>query len=93
MYEDIYYHNFFQAISQHIDADFIPQVSATCKAGHMNIKVNFNGSFTGIVHARDYRTAACMKAGDGSKSVTLDINLQAQHGANDYCGLLVNNVS
>ncbi|KAG5877007.1 hypothetical protein JTB14_019182 [Gonioctena quinquepunctata] len=77
--------------SQLIETDFIPQVSATCKGGHMNIKVNFNGSFTGTVHARDFRTPACMKNGDGSKSVNLDINLSAQSGAPDYCGLLVNN--
>lgn len=83
----------FQTKCQLLDSDFIPQVSATCKAGHMNIKVNFNSSFNGVVHARDYRTAACMKPGDASKSVTLDINLLAQHGAPDYCGLLVNNVS
>lgn len=83
----------FQALSQLIDTDFIPQVAATCKAGHMSIKVNFNSSFSGIVHARDYRTPSCMSLGDGGKSVALDINLLAAPGAPDYCGLLVNNVS
>lgn len=83
----------FQTQSQLLETDFIPHVAATCKAGHMNIKVNFNSSFNGLVHARDFRTQACMKAGDGSKSVTLDINLLALNGASDYCGLLVNNVS
>ncbi|CAH0555462.1 unnamed protein product [Brassicogethes aeneus] len=77
--------------AQLIDTDFIPQVSATCKAGHMNIRVNFNSSFAGVIHARDFRTPSCMALGDGGKSVTLDINLLATHGAPDYCGLLVNN--
>lgn len=76
-----------------MDTDFIPQVSATCKAGHMNIRVSFNNSFSGAIHARDYRTPSCMVHGDGGKVVTLDINLLAQQGAPDYCGLLVNNVS
>lgn len=84
---------FFQTWAQLLESEFIPQVSATCKAGRMNIRVNFNGSFVGAIHARDYRTPSCMKNGDGSKSATLDINLLAQSGAPDYCGPLVNNVS
>lgn len=76
-----------------MDAEFTPQVSATCKAGHMNIKVAFNSSFYGAVHARDHRSSACMTHGDGSKLVSLDINLLAVNGAPDYCGLLLNNVS
>ncbi|XP_063928344.1 uncharacterized protein LOC135141289 isoform X2 [Zophobas morio] len=76
---------------QLVDSDFIPQVSATCKAGNMNIRVAFNNSFYGAVHARDYRTPGCMVHGDGAKSVGLDINLMAQQGSSDYCGLLVNN--
>ncbi|CAG9819114.1 unnamed protein product [Phaedon cochleariae] len=57
----------------------------------MSIKVALNDSFGGTVHARDFRTAGCMRAGDGSRTVSLDINLLAQPGAPDYCGLLVNN--
>nr|CAH7718836.1 unnamed protein product [Callosobruchus chinensis] len=57
----------------------------------MHIRVSFNGSFTGAVHARDYRTPACMRNGDGSRQVQLEINLLAQPGAPDYCGLLINN--
>ncbi|ERL88354.1 uncharacterized protein LOC109545561 isoform X1 [Dendroctonus ponderosae] len=74
------------------DTDFNPQVSATCKADHtMNIRVNFNSSFHGTIHARDYRTPACMSVGDGGKSVTLNISLLAPQGSAEYCGLLVNN--
>lgn len=83
----------FQGGSQLIDTDFSPQVTATCKTGHMNIRVGFNGSFYGAVHARDFRTSSCMAHGEGNKVVTLDINLLAQRQAPDYCGLLVNNVS
>ncbi|XP_065162928.1 uncharacterized protein [Atheta coriaria] len=57
----------------------------------MSIKVAFNGSFYGAVHARDYRTPACMTHGDGGRQIALDINLLAAHSAPDYCGLLVNN--
>ncbi|RZC32491.1 hypothetical protein BDFB_002651 [Asbolus verrucosus] len=57
----------------------------------MKIKVAFNNSFSGAVHARDFRTGSCMVHGDGGKVVTLDINLLAQQGTSDYCGLLVNN--
>ncbi|KAK9890791.1 hypothetical protein WA026_012134 [Henosepilachna vigintioctopunctata] len=80
-----------KGLCQLIDSDFIPRVSATCKQGHMSIKVEFNNSFSGAVHARDFRTPACMSHGDGSKVVTFDINLVAQPGSADYCGLLVNN--
>lgn len=80
-----------KAWSQLSDSEFIPQVTATCKGGHMNIRVNFNISFSGAVHARDYRTPACMVHGDGSKSVGLDINLLAKSGSPDYCGPIVNN--
>lgn len=84
----------FQTWSQLQDTEFNPQVSATCKADHtMHIKVNFNGSFYGTIHARDFRTPTCMSVGDGGKSVTLNISLLAPQGSPDYCGLLVNNVS
>lgn len=77
--------------AQLVESEFTPQVTATCKAGHMSIRVALNSSFAGAVHARDYRTPACMTHGDGGRLVTLDINLLAAHGAPDYCGLLVNN--
>ncbi|KAF7274041.1 hypothetical protein GWI33_013273 [Rhynchophorus ferrugineus] len=74
------------------DADFNPQVSATCKADQtMNIKVNFNNSFYGTVHARDYRTPSCMAVGDGGKVVSLVISLLAPSGSAGYCGLVTNN--
>ncbi|KAL1495080.1 hypothetical protein ABEB36_010555 [Hypothenemus hampei] len=80
------------AWSQLQDADFKPQVTATCKADHtMLIKVTFNNSFYGTVHARDFRTPACMSVGDGSKIVTLNISLLAPQGSSEYCGLLINN--
>ncbi|XP_053946778.1 uncharacterized protein LOC128855684 isoform X2 [Anastrepha ludens] len=71
--------------------EFAPHVTATCKSGTMNIKVKFNGPYTGAVHARDHRNAACMAMGDGSDAVGFSINLLAKQGAPDYCGVLVSN--
>lgn len=73
--------------------EFSPQVSATCKTGVMNIKVAFNGSYNGAIHARDFRTSSCMQFGDGSSNVALSLNLLAREGHSDYCGILVHNVS
>uniref|UniRef100_A0A1I8MDJ8 Uncharacterized protein n=1 Tax=Musca domestica TaxID=7370 RepID=A0A1I8MDJ8_MUSDO len=73
--------------------EFAPRVSATCKAGTMNIKVKLDGPYSGAVHARDYRTPACMAMGDGSDSVGFSLNLLAKDGSPDYCGVLVSNVS
>lgn len=79
-------------LAQLQSADFNPQVTATCKADHtMHIKVTFNSSFYGTIHARDYRTPACMSVGDGGKTVTLNISLLAPPGSTEYCGLLNNN--
>ncbi|XP_060648023.1 uncharacterized protein LOC133837688 isoform X3 [Drosophila sulfurigaster albostrigata] len=74
-------------------SEFAPHVTATCKAGTMNIKVKFSSGYTGAVHARDHRTQPCMAMGDGSDSVAFSLNLWAKQGAPDYCGILVSNVS
>ncbi|XP_022210647.1 uncharacterized protein LOC111066392 isoform X2 [Drosophila obscura] len=72
-------------------SEFAPHVTATCKAGTMNIKVKVNSGYTGAVHARDFRTPACMAMGDGTDAVAFSLNLWAKQGANDYCGILVSN--
>ncbi|XP_017786546.1 PREDICTED: uncharacterized protein LOC108569484 [Nicrophorus vespilloides] len=82
---------FAKSWSESVDTEFVPQVSATCKAGHMSIRVGFNSSFYGAVHARDFRTPACMTHGDGGKMVNLDINLLAVRATPDFCGLHINN--
>ncbi|KAF4527742.1 hypothetical protein B566_EDAN014952, partial [Ephemera danica] len=74
-----------------IETEFTPTVTATCKAGHMTIKVITNQSFPGAIHARDFRTNSCMSFGNGSTVTTLGINLLANQGSPDYCGVLVNN--
>jgi hypothetical protein len=48
---------------------------------------------SGALQARDYRSPSCMTYGNGSHVMTLGINLLANNGAPDYCGVLVNNVS
>lgn len=73
--------------------DFAPTVSATCKAGHMAVKIHFNQPFYGIAHARDYRASGCMAQGNGSEWLSFDINLLAPNGAPDYCGVLINSKS
>lgn len=75
------------------DADFAPQVTATCKAGAMNIRVLFNSPYSGAVHARDFRTNSCMTFGNGTNIVTMSLNLLAKQGSSEYCGILVSNVS
>lgn len=75
------------------DAEFAPHVTATCKSGSMNIRIQFTAPYNGVVHARDYRTPACMTFGNGSAVVALSLNLLAKHGNNEYCGILVSNVS
>lgn len=73
--------------------EFAPHVTATCKAGVMNIKVGFSSPYSGAVHARDYRNPNCMEFGNGSTTVSLSLNLFAKQGQSDYCGILVSNVS
>lgn len=76
---------------QLVDQDFTPSVTATCKAGQMTIKVQTNSSFIGAIHAKDFRTPACLAYGNGNNSVTLNINLYASPQSPDYCGVLVSN--
>jgi hypothetical protein len=68
-----------------------------CQHGNMNIRVNFNQSFVGALHARghnkDYRRPPCMMAGNGSSQISLSVDLFAMPDSPDYCGIVVNNVS
>lgn len=59
----------------------------------MNIKVQFTSPYYGAVHARDFRKAKCMTLGTGANSVAMSLNLLARDGGDDYCGILVSNVS
>lgn len=67
--------------------EFSPQVTATCKTGVMHIKVAFNNSYAGAIHARDFRTPQCMQFGDGSNAVSLSLNLLAKKSHAEYCGI------
>lgn len=71
--------------------EFSPVVRATCKTGIMSIKINFNQPFNGVVHAREFRTPACMALGNGTESLGFDISLDAPQGSPDYCGVFWNN--
>lgn len=59
----------------------------------MNIRIQFNGAYSGVVHARDFRTPACMALGNGSAVLGLSLNLLAKKGSNENCGILVSNVN
>lgn len=89
---DFFIFDLFQVQSQDA-ADFAPQVTATCKAGAMNIKILYNSPYSGAVHARDFRTPSCMTFGNGTNIVTMSLNLLAKQGSSEYCGILVSNVS
>ncbi|XP_014211259.1 uncharacterized protein LOC106641366 [Copidosoma floridanum] len=84
-----------QVESQLLDTEFQPTVTAMCQPGFMNIRVNFNQSFVGAVHARghkgDFRKPPCMVAGNGSQQVTLTVDLFAVPDSTEYCGIVVNN--
>ena len=75
-----------------VEAVFSPSVSATCRAGVMNIKVETNNNFLGAVHARDYRRPACTNYGQGTSSTSLEINLLADQSTDKYCGVFINKV-
>ena len=77
---------------QGVDSVFSPSVSATCRAGVMNIKVETNNNFQGAVHARDYRRPACTNYGQGTSSTALKINLLADQNTDKYCGVFINKV-
>jgi len=66
---------------------FIPSVSATCRAGLMTIKVETQLNFVGVVHSRDYRKPQCSGYGENSKVTLLRINMLAEKGDEDYCGI------
>ncbi|KAI5632102.1 hypothetical protein NE865_15169 [Phthorimaea operculella] len=80
-----------QAQNPETSNEFTPAVTATCKAGIMSIKITFNQPFNGIAHAREFRTPACMTQGNGTESLSFDINLMAAQGSPDYCGVFWNN--
>lgn len=76
-----------------VEQDFSPTVTATCKAGVMTIRVATGQPFYGVIHSRDGRKNGCMRYGDGSSNITLDVNLLASPESNSYCGVISNNKS
>ena len=45
--------------------------------------------FAGVVHSRDYRKPKCSGYGENTKLTILRINMLAEKGADDYCGIFV----
>ncbi|KAL0840335.1 hypothetical protein ABMA28_015600 [Loxostege sticticalis] len=73
------------------NSEFSPVVNATCKTGIMSIRITFNQPFNGVAHAKEFRSPGCKVQGNGTNTVTLDINMIAPKGSPDYCGVLWNN--
>lgn len=71
---------------------FSPIVTATCRAGVMTIKVQTLLNFVGVVHSRDYRKPECSGYGENSKVTFLRVNMLAEKGDEDYCGIFFNQV-
>uniref|UniRef100_A0A8D9BX38 ZP domain-containing protein n=1 Tax=Cacopsylla melanoneura TaxID=428564 RepID=A0A8D9BX38_9HEMI len=80
-----------QLVWSQLDTEFVPAVTATCKAGYMTIRVNTTQPFGGAVHAKDFRSPSCLTYGNGSHMTSLGINLLAPQGSPEYCGVLINN--
>ncbi len=53
----------------------------------MTIKVETLFKFGGVVHSRDYRKPECSGYGENSKVTYLRINMLAEKGDEDYCGV------
>ncbi|XP_055375011.1 uncharacterized protein LOC129607838 [Condylostylus longicornis] len=89
----IFYFSIEKVLCQEPAIEFSPHISATCKGSTMNIKAEMNMPYTGVIHARDYRTPKCMAYGNGSTSVNLTINLTSKPSLPDFCGVLVSNTN
>jgi len=66
---------------------FSPIVTATCRAGIMTIKLETVLNFIGVIHSRDFRKPQCSGYGENSKLTYLRINMLAEKGDDDYCGI------
>jgi len=68
---------------------FAPRVTATCRGGIMTVKVETLLNFAGVVHSRDYRKPQCSGYGENTKLTYLRINMLAEKGDSDYCGIFI----
>ena len=59
----------------------------------MIIKVVTQYNFGGVVHARDHRKSACSGYGENSKVTFLRVNLLAEKGDPEYCGVFYTKVN
>ncbi|KAL7648125.1 UNVERIFIED_CONTAM: hypothetical protein RMT77_000026 [Armadillidium vulgare] len=83
----------FQAkeiICQNGEEAFSPNIEPMCSAGFMNIKVNVNTPYHGVIYTQGHREAPCMIKGQGRTSVTLRLPLITDEDKPDYCGIRVN---
>ncbi len=71
---------------------FSPIVTATCRAGQMTIKVETLNNFLGVVQSRDHRKPECSGYGENAKVTFLRVNMMAEEGDQDYCGVFLHKV-
>ena len=71
---------------------FSPIVTATCRAGVMTVKVETLSNFAGVVQSRDHRRPECSGYGENSKVTFLRVNMMAEEGDEDYCGVFLHKV-
>ncbi|CAG0922680.1 unnamed protein product [Notodromas monacha] len=81
------------AASQNQEAEFNPVVTAVCHKGMMTISVETEFSFHGVVHAKYYRRPECSVNGVGTRNTSIIIDLLAEPGRPNYCGINFNNVT
>lgn len=74
-------------------AIFSPIVTATCRAGIMTVKVETLDNFVGVVQSRDHPRPQCSGYGENAKVTFLRINMLADKGKEDYCGVVFHEVS
>ena len=55
----------------------------------MTVKVETLLNFAGVVHSRDYRKPQCSGYGENTKLTYLRINMLAEKGDDDYCGIFI----
>ncbi len=58
----------------------------------MTVKLETLDNFVGVIHSRDYRKPECSGYGENTKVTFLRINMLAEKGDPDYCGIFYSQV-
>lgn len=69
---------------------FQPSIKASCTGGHMNIRVDTNIPFEGIIHGPNRTEEGCYAIGKGSRKTYLKLDLTKPPGTPGSCGVKYN---